>query len=781
MKIKTIFFSILIVLASVLASVCCSFYVPVKLTAPLIMHSAENKIISWNAVDNADKYEIFVHDQLCKTINQEDESTIFSYGTEFDADGMYIVKVRAVGDGRRYTESNFTETVTIVVGEQCEITETSTTQYDIVNTDTKSPQNLISLDNVLTWKMIENVQKYIIGIFTNETGIKYYSSTTNYVDLNAFAVENEVLYVRIGAVYEGDDNLYLSDSTLYSPLEKNSFSERYFIFDGGVYDYYIEDYAELQALYYHAFIDRLEDYTFIVAESFSDEFLNNYYDSDLISDCFMETYGYENVPAISKIHPDSELLTGLTENGYRVKCTFFYGEKQPYIIGDRSASIPTRVQNTNSTPYYEFVDYAERSENYEFKSDDNFLYDTISTSEQLYWAVQSGISPRFESTTCRAYLIYEKAKNVLNEIIEEGMTDYEKVVSIFDWITVNTTYDYNAYEECKGTNTNPMQYACYYLEGVFLDEYGLAVCDGYSKAFSLMCNMEGIDCARISGYAVTNFSYGGHAWNKVKLDGKWYMVDITWAERGDSENMTETLSHYYFLIDHRDFEESHIEGEVRQDVYDTYTDGGYYSYYKNTKFEYDGETYDLYIENDTELNALLNYCGENQIKGLDVMFSIYYIPSASKLSECLLAQKPTYQTLTIEHGDTVFPYTALENGSTRELKYGFIVNFEMGYMIKNNTTLNDFAKVLVENNITSCERISICIDESFLQSLNTYDAGLTLAQNIEKAFNNNVYFESAGKVIKLKLLKANLSSEYNTAEGVITINYNHYSAKITDK
>ena len=102
-------------------------------------------------------------------------------------------------------------------------------------------------------------------------------------------------------------------------------------------------------------------------------------------------------------------------------------------------------------------------------------------------------------------------------------------------------------------------------------------------------------------------------------------------------------------------------------------------------------------------------------------------------------------------------------------------------MIKNNTTLNDFAKVLVENNITSCERISICIDESFLQSLNTYDAGLTLAQNIEKAFNNNVHFESAGKVIKLKLLKANLSSEYNTADGVITINYNHYSAKITDK
>ena len=54
-------------------------------------------------------------------------------------------------------------------------------------------------------------------------------------------------------------------------------------------------------------------------------------------------------------------------------------------------------------------------------------------------------------------------------------------------------------------------------------------------------------------------------------------------------------------------------------------------------------------------------------------------------------------------------------------------------------------------------------------------------QNIEKAFNNNVHFESAGKVIKLKLLKANLSSEYNTADGVITINYNHYSAKITDK
>ncbi|MDE7107440.1 MAG: hypothetical protein K2O39_03875, partial [Clostridiales bacterium] len=98
-------------------------------------------------------------------------------------------------------------------------------------------------------------------------------------------------------------------------------------------------------------------------------------------------------------------------------------------------------------------------------------------------------------------------------------------------------------------------YSAYYLEGVFGDgttEFGgmaynpNAVCDGMSKAYALMCNIEGIPCVRVVGRAGKSINTaGGHAWNKVFVNGAWYMVDCTWGD-----------SHVTFALDgtERDYE-----------------------------------------------------------------------------------------------------------------------------------------------------------------------------------------------------------------------------------
>ena len=101
------------------------------------------------------------------------------------------------------------------------------------------------------------------------------------------------------------------------------------------------------------------------------------------------------------------------------------------------------------------------------------------------------------------------------------MTDYEKALSIFDWICENTSYDYYALVDGAYDNKATLV-PVYYLEGVFMTGY--AVCDGFSKAYSLMCNMEGIETIRIVGEALAGYDsynnevYGGHAWNKIKLE-----------------------------------------------------------------------------------------------------------------------------------------------------------------------------------------------------------------------------------------------------------------------
>lgn len=57
------------------------------------------------------------------------------------------------------------------------------------------------------------------------------------------------------------------------------------------------------------------------------------------------------------------------------------------------------------------------------------------------------------------------------------------------------------------------------LKGALVE--GRAVCYGYSLALKYALNYFGIESEMIKGKT--------HAWNQVKIDGKWYNVDLTWS------------------------------------------------------------------------------------------------------------------------------------------------------------------------------------------------------------------------------------------------------------
>ncbi len=82
------------------------------------------------------------------------------------------------------------------------------------------------------------------------------------------------------------------------------------------------------------------------------------------------------------------------------------------------------------------------------------------------------------------------------------------------------------------------------------------VCQGYALLFYKMCTDAGIPCRIVTGWAGTP-----HAWNIVKLSGKWYYVDVTWD---DTDNTYKPYTYDYFLIGSNKMNGNHsLDGDYR--------------------------------------------------------------------------------------------------------------------------------------------------------------------------------------------------------------------------
>lgn len=103
---------------------------------------------------------------------------------------------------------------------------------------------------------------------------------------------------------------------------------------------------------------------------------------------------------------------------------------------------------------------------------------------------------------------------------------------------------------------------CYTAYGALINNK--AVCEGYSRAFQLLCRKIGIPCEPVYG----STEDGGHMWNTVKIEGEWYLTDVTWD---DSEDL---LSRYYFNLTSDKMNEDHTESPTYNAVSDIDPESG---------------------------------------------------------------------------------------------------------------------------------------------------------------------------------------------------------------
>lgn len=133
-------------------------------------------------------------------------------------------------------------------------------------------------------------------------------------------------------------------------------------------------------------------------------------------------------------------------------------------------------------------------------------------------------------------------------------TNYDKYEAINKYIMNKIQYAY----EADGV-TPADDYWAHNIEGLVNSTYSKGVCECYAKSFKLIADQLDLETIMATGMAQSNGSSGGHAWNYVKLDEKWYGMDVTWNDGSVGEfnkNGKYFLNGKKFLSDHASYNSS---------------------------------------------------------------------------------------------------------------------------------------------------------------------------------------------------------------------------------
>lgn len=141
--------------------------------------------------------------------------------------------------------------------------------------------------------------------------------------------------------------------------------------------------------------------------------------------------------------------------------------------------------------------------------------------------------------------INKQIKNILNlQEIKKSKNTYEKELALFSYLACNISYNF----------ANQSDVAAHTVFGALCNHS--AVCEGYAKAFLLICNYLNIECLLVEGQAINNYGIKkNHAWNIVKVDDDYCHIDVTWGSTLGEKN---TPSFNYVNLTDREISANHF-------------------------------------------------------------------------------------------------------------------------------------------------------------------------------------------------------------------------------
>ncbi len=178
----------------------------------------------------------------------------------------------------------------------------------------------------------------------------------------------------------------------------------------------------------------------------------------------------------------------------------------------------------------------------------------------------------------KQYPNYGTLEVLVDRVSKDFNTEEEKVRAYYTWIAHNITYDLNRYYsfnppemritfDSERLNRSIQKQRNAKLVKRILT-YKKAMCIEFSTLFNELCLRSGIQSQIIKGITKlstneinTTRNIKNHAWNAVKINNKWQLIDVTWStgyENMKTKSWIQRFNDFYFFTDPYEFLSSHL-------------------------------------------------------------------------------------------------------------------------------------------------------------------------------------------------------------------------------
>ena len=515
---------------------------------------------------------------------------------------------------------------------------------------------------ILSWTGDNNADYYLLKL-TDPYGFDYQYNVygTTSTNINDYMSVQGTYTVNVYSMVDSTSKEYISSSSTqatyqYSYNELKDFSRYKITMYGSDYDYVINNVNDLKSLLWYHYIYGIDSNTYLKVyinlqqdETIRDAILrlaneaSGIYDENTSNKVTLHQFNTDATwlqklqnfetdnnlfsylcQTILGVYPELNILENFNlvhESNSQIFALYYENKLNQEKVDNVESTIKTTTDYGTTFTY--LANFGRRSSTSTFAID-NKKEVAVSSTEQLLQAVQSNKKPKFTSNSAVAKTVYSNARAVLSAINTDEMTDLQKVTNIFNWLEYAYQLNYASNSNIVAGVLNPVDLEVYglrkdyYLEGIFLGlnnsssggydgEFYLgnrtATSESYSKAFTLLCAIEGIQSVVVNG-TISYTRQGAttlikHEWNKVYLsttedsaDAKWFALDITNSDnkinRSNINSSYEISSHIYFLTTDKFLQDNLKTTEMSHLISEDYNLEHYcetsYDYYENSYF-----------------------------------------------------------------------------------------------------------------------------------------------------------------------------------------------------